>query len=52
MADVTVWNREISSDLIGKFIFLEGVRLKLLTKNSLVLVTTVFTKITALEELF
>jgi hypothetical protein len=49
MVDLTVWNKEISSDLVGKSILLEGVRLKLLTPNSLVLVTTVFTKITALE---
>jgi hypothetical protein len=29
--DVTVWNRELSAELLGKWVIVEGVRVKLLT---------------------
>ncbi len=45
LIDITVWNRDISPDLVGKAVIIEGVRVKLLTHASMVLVTTVYTKI-------
>jgi hypothetical protein len=35
----------MSSDLVGKWMIVEGVRVKLLTPASMVLVSTVYTKI-------
>lgn len=43
--DITVWNRDISADLVGKTVIVEGVRVKLLTHASMVLVSSVYTKI-------
>lgn len=35
----------MSADLVGKWMIVEGVRVKLLTPSSMVLVSTVYTKI-------
>jgi hypothetical protein len=45
LIDLTVWNREFSPQLEGKAVILEGVRVKLLTHSSMVLVSTVYTKL-------
>jgi hypothetical protein len=45
-----MWNREAPEGILGKKVFLEGVRLKTLNDNSVVLVSTVYTKFTELEE--
>lgn len=45
LVDLTFWNRELSAELVGKTVIIEGVRVKLLTHSSLVLVSTVYTKI-------
>lgn len=45
LIDITVWNRDISADLVGKAVIVEGVRVKILTHTSMVLVSTVYTKI-------
>jgi hypothetical protein len=50
LVDITLWNREAPEDILGKKVFLEGVRLKMLTDSSIVLVSTVYTKFTELEE--
>lgn len=49
LIDLTVWNRELPADLVGKWVIVEGVRVKLLTQNSMVLVSTVYTKIHEVE---
>lgn len=44
MVDVTLWNQEFSEDYLGKWVRFEGFRVKLLTKDTFVLVSTVFSK--------
>jgi hypothetical protein len=31
LVDLTVWNKDLSADLVGKAVIVEGVRVKLLT---------------------
>lgn len=45
LIDLTIWNRDIPSDLLGKPVILEGMRVKLLTNSAMVLVSTVYTKL-------
>ena len=43
--DITLWNQEVSQDLLNKSVLLEGFRLKMLTKDTFVLVSTVYSKL-------
>lgn len=45
LVDLTVWNKDLPADLVGKAVIVEGVRVKLLTQTSMVLVSTVYTKV-------
>ena len=44
LIDVTIWNQEFPQDFAGKLVCLEGFRVKMLTNNTFVLVSTVFSK--------
>ena len=50
LVDVTLWNTELPLNAVGQWVQLDGVRLKLLTSQSIVLTSTVYTRITPLEE--
>jgi hypothetical protein len=45
LVDITIWNQEVSKELLGKWVVFEGFRVKMLTDNTFVLVSTVFSKL-------
>lgn len=50
LVDVTIWNKELPENIEGKLICLDGVRLKLLTSQSIVFVSSVYTRINEVKD--
>jgi hypothetical protein len=45
LVDVTIWNQDVDMDLVGKWVELNGYRLKFLTQDHFILVSNVYSKI-------
>ena len=42
LVDITIWNKEFPEEYLGKMVNFDGFRVKMLTNNTFVLVSTVF----------